>query len=60
MKRILSLCDDCAFLYSDGYSVKKLAFGTTTKKEKKCAQCGKIDRYGHDQYLLTDKKGNVF
>lgn len=56
MKRILTLCYDCAETYKAGFSVKpyKMARATTQPK-KECEACRKKSR-ALEMYIV-DKKG---
>lgn len=54
MDKILTLCSDCANLFSSGYKLKSLT-ASTTKLQKNCENCGR--KYGELKlYLVKSKK----
>lgn len=60
--KILTLCEDCAALYTPSYRVAPLAHSTTTEKKSKCEHCGAEERYGLKQYKIDRKheKGKIY
>lgn len=54
--RIMTLCEDCAGLYSQSYSVRKIAYKTTTQKQPACEHCRKRPRDGLFQWTVERKK----
>ena len=54
--RILTLCDECAKVYSSGYKVKLIPGRTTTEKKRECEACRKkLHSSVLKQYTITRK-----
>ena len=57
--RILTLCEDCAALYNQSYTVKKIPYKTTTQKQPDCEHCRKHPRDGLFQWTVTKEADKV-
>ena len=54
---ILTLCDSCATVLSDGFRVTRISHQITTEKKPICERCRKKYRDGHlVQYTVTSRR----